>query len=188
MHKAGTLFGILNHGKLLHSYSRYFFLRSTNVEIDSSQLSVICVTDVPASRAERSSPRPVNRSKCGFHAQASPDRRRVIAMRCSAISTGRSASLSKMCTCTPWHSDPAWFDAEGLKTVARKHTPGNWSLFNAAARANPSSQGAPQTSNGSAVPRPRDRLEPSSRHIPGYSVAVDRCGIAGDVGTHGRSV
>ena len=62
---------------------------------------------------------------------------------------------------------------------ANKMSPKLESIINASA----SSQGAPNIVKGLEVPRPSERLVPSSKHVPEYAIAVLVSGIFGDGGT-----
>ena len=57
--------------------------------------------------------------------------------------------------------------ASGVKSKAVKCTPGKLSLFRANVNMSASSQGAPNSSKGVAVPLPTDRFVVSSSPIPG---------------------
>ena len=76
----------------------------------------------------------------------------------------------------------------GVKTVGLNRIPGKRRAFNQIARESASIQGAPKCIKGVNVPRPSDTLVPSSRQMPGYTVAVCKSGILGEGLIKGRPV
>ena len=83
------------------------------------------------------------------------------------MSTGRNAARSVTWIWQPPQVSPACFWNVGWNSAGRNQTPGRARPFMAAATACASSHGAPASSNGRVVPRPSDRLVPSSSTMPG---------------------
>ena len=85
----------------------------------------------------------------------------------TAASTGLKRTRSVTCSWHPPHVAPACFWNVGWNSVGRKCTPGRLRAFRASASGVAVSHGAPNSSNGRVVPRPSDRLVPSSSTMPG---------------------
>src|SRR5262249_59241598 len=71
------------------------------------------------------------------------------------------------CKNTPPQLLPCHLSKVGIKRIDRNRSPASWSGFSSASSFCGLMNGAPNTSNGVVVPRPSERLVPSSSTWPG---------------------